>query len=625
MTSQKKFLFSSILLLVLFQFCQSVSFNSQKISNGVNEKIINLQSSGASTENQHKLWVYFTTKDYNSDGHVSKLNKMSSSLKNADESEIILALSGIDDSAVRRRMMRSESEKLVDESDLPVQQSLIDSVVKCGVMAPSRFNIKLGQQSKWLNAISITISSNSQKVLRSTIQCVANLPFVSKIDLVNKYYNKNKLSVKENEMVQVSREELPVVERISQNTNYRDSPEAFYGFTYDGLNQANIPNIQMTEGYDGSGLTILMMDSGYLKTHEAFQHMKIKDEYDFINNQVDTQGPLGDPQNKHGTATLSTIGGYVPGRLIGPAYNATFLLAKTEDTSIEDVIEEDYWISALEWGEARGAELISSSLGYSDWYTYADMDSTVAPITKAADKAVEKGMVVVISAGNSDNKGISAPADGHNVFAVGAVTPQGINTYFSSLGPSSDGRVKPDISALGLNNYVANHIGDYNYTTMSGTSFACPLAAGGIALLMQAHPDWTPRQVYEAMTSTAHDADHPNIKTGYGIVNIEAAINYTPMDANVNCLTKQCSNHGECCPDVTNNRQPTCFCNNDNYGPFCEYSKIPCTNTECGARGGKCVDTYVCVNNNATTIHHSKNNSQLHRKLSCGSTGIHRF
>eukprot|EP01132_Coremiostelium_polycephalum_P002557 gene2557-3167_t len=610
-----------ILLIVLFKICQSIE--NIKISHGLHEKLYKHHHSSAdiSQLQQSKLWVFFNTKDYNQDGHISKLKKMSSLIKgDINHSQLMLSLSGIDESSIKRRRLKSDNPQLlVDESDLPVQQSLIDAVLKC---SDDKNVIQLVQQSKWLNSISISISFEDKNSLQEKIQCISSLPFVEKIDQVQKFFKKSKQQpdfIEDHHEEQQPKSEkkyhlgpaspqkeiqLPFVERMvrsDQIDSVGDTPESFYGNTYQGLVQAGIPNVQQSPNqvFDGNGVTILMMDSGYMKSHEAFKQMKIKDEYDFINNKKDTQGPLGDNQNKHGTATLSTIGGYVPGKLIGPAYNATFLLAKTEDTSMENIIEEDHWIRALEWGEGLGAELVSSSLGYTEWYTYPDMNANVARITKMADKAVERGMVIVVSAGNSGKDGIGAPADGKNVIAVGAVTPQGVNTYFSSLGPSADGRVKPDIAALGLENFVAFHVGDYNYTKMSGTSFACPLAAGGIALLMQAHPDWTPRQVYEAVTATAGNNGSPNIMTGYGIINIGAAFEYQPKNSASTCEELKCSGHGGCCQGSS-----TCTCAADRYGPFCEYSRVRCS-VECVSRGGKCVTDkfgfdFICVKVNST-------------------------
>jgi serine protease AprX len=215
--------------------------------------------------------------------------------------------------------------------------------------------------------------------------------------------------------------------------------------------------------------------------------------------------------------------------MAGPAFGADFILAKTEDDRSETPIEEDYWVAGIEWAESLGAEVVSSSLGYTDWYAFKDMDGKTAVTTRAAERASALGVVVVNAAGNERRNAwahIIAPADGPSVIAVGAVDSAGTIASFSSPGPSSDGRIKPEVCAWGVSNLVAANRTDGGdvYTRGSGTSYATPLVAGVAALLLEAHRDWTPAQVRAALTGTATNAAKPNNDYGWGIVNAAAAV-----------------------------------------------------------------------------------------------------
>jgi len=203
-------------------------------------------------------------------------------------------------------------------------------------------------------------------------------------------------------------------------------------------------------------------------------------------------------------------------------------LAKTEIEAVEDTIEEDYWAAGVEWADSLGADIVSSSLGYTDWYTYEDMDGNTAVCTQAADLAVSKGIVVVNAAGNERPYSwhyIIAPADRDSVIAVGAVNLSGQIASFSSAGPTYDGRIKPDVCALGVGVYCASAYGSYKY--LGGTSYATPLVAGVCALLLEANPDLNPIQVREALWTTASQADNPDTLYGYGIVNASKASGFS--------------------------------------------------------------------------------------------------
>ena len=244
-----------------------------------------------------------------------------------------------------------------------------------------------------------------------------------------------------------------------------------------------------------------------------------------------TANQPGDPstQDSHGTATLSCVGGAYSGQLYGGSYNASFVLAKTERVDVEIEIEEDYWAAAIEWADSLGADIVSSSLGYLDWYTYEDMDGNTAVTTRAADMAAARGIVVVNSMGNEGGTSwlyMIAPADGDSVVSVGAVTSAGVRVSFSSVGPTYDGRIKPDVMAQGRYVYVASTTDTAAYASSSGTSFSCPLTAGAVGLLLEGHPEWTPSDVLEALHETATQSSAPDTLMGWGIVQIADAMEF---------------------------------------------------------------------------------------------------
>jgi subtilisin family serine protease len=277
---------------------------------------------------------------------------------------------------------------------------------------------------------------------------------------------------------------------------------------------------------------VAVLDAGFPNlTHEAFARMHIVAEHDFITGADNVRSSNF---SAHGTNTLSVVGGMREGELIGPAFGASFILAVTEDARSETPVEEDNWVAAAEWVEAMGADVISSSLGYLEFdrpytsYTDRDLDGETAISTKAANIAAARGVVVVNSAGNGGfspvRNTLGAPADGKKVLAVGAVDRDGVRAAFSSVGPTADNRIKPDVAALGVRATVATSAGPATYALGSGTSFSCPLTAGVVALLLQAHPGYTVDQVLFALRSTARQHEAPDNLLGWGIVDGVAAV-----------------------------------------------------------------------------------------------------
>ena len=209
---------------------------------------------------------------------------------------------------------------------------------------------------------------------------------------------------------------------------------------------------------------------------------------------------------------------------MGTAFDAEFLLAKTEDVSQEWQQEEDDYVAGLEWGEANGAAISSSSLGYADWYSNSDFDGNTAVTTIAIDIAVGLGVVCVTAVGNGY---MVAPADADSVIAVGAVYDSGEIAYFSTRGPTFDGRVKPEVCAQGVGVWVVSGDNDSEFVNIyNGTSASTPLVSGAAVLIKQARPSWSPMAIREAIMMTASMADSINNDYGYGIMNASAAVEY---------------------------------------------------------------------------------------------------
>lgn len=315
--------------------------------------------------------------------------------------------------------------------DLAVDQSYLQIIQSHGAA--------IRTVSRWLNAASVSADD-------SILPAIYILPFVLKIVPVQSYT-------------------MPTPSMFEKKINLFGKPAVFdYGPSYLQISQINVDSLHNI-GLSGRGVTIGMMDTGFDTNHPAFARMdsahQIIITHDFINGDSNVVDGF-DVQRGHGTSTLSVIGGFSPGNLIGPAYGADFILAKTEIINIRDTtIEEDYWVAASEWMESLGVDIISSSLGYLDWYDTLELDGKTALITKAANVADSLGIIVVNSAGNEGTnpfwRKIVPPSDGFSVIAVGAVDGDGNIVDFSSRGPTADGRIKPDVCALGLNDYVADY------------------------------------------------------------------------------------------------------------------------------------------------------------------------
>jgi serine protease AprX len=439
------------------------------------------------------------------------------------------------ESVVSARALKIRSKVLAKSNlisfiDLPVYQNYVDQLEDLG--------FRVNYKTKWFNGVSGFIK-------KSLIPQISGLTFVKNMDVVYKLkkdYNEVKLNESRPQQRNEQQHQLNKINTLN------------YGLSFTQDNQINIPAVH-DEGYYGQGINICLMDAGFsLLSHEAFDSLYVIAKWDFVNHDSTVGNVAGDSgEGSHGTETLSTIAGYMPGQLIGPAFKAHYILAKTENTDSETPIEEDNWIAAAEWADSIGVDVTSTSLGYltfdpgwENWnYTWQDMDGNTCRITIGADNLASHGVVVVNSAGNEGYNGshntLVAPADGDSVIAAGSVDASGNYSYFSSVGPTVDGRIKPDVAAMGDFDYVADPNDIHGYTHESGTSFSCPLSAGVAALILCVNPNLTNMQVREAMWMTASIHNNPNNELGYGILDALAASQYWPLPVELASFTASVS------------------------------------------------------------------------------------
>ena len=383
-----------------------------------------------------------------------------------------------------------------DFRDLPVYSGYIEQISASG--------LKFHSTSRWMNTALFKTETLKD------ISYLENLPFISDVKIVKNTGGKG-----------AGADKLDF-ETIQDNFPPFDQPIVM-------LNGQSVHN----SGFNGKGIIIAVLDGGFenaenITSLESLRNRKgIKGTFDFAGNQSNVYG-----YHTHGTAVLSVLAGNIPGYITGSARDADYWLLRTEDTESEYPVEEDFWITAAEFADSLGADIISSSLGYYNFddpllnYKYSDMDGNSAYVTRAADIAASKGILVVNSAGNERNKTwirIIAPSDGDSVLAVGAVAWDRTISSFSSAGPSSDNRIKPDLVSQGVS--VAVQTKTTVVERSSGTSFSCPVISGMCACILQAVPQAT---IYDIITSlcSASDRYHsPDSLYGYGIPDVVEAIN----------------------------------------------------------------------------------------------------
>ena len=393
--------------------------------------------------------------------------------------------------AIQRRIRQNI---IIDSLDLPVNQNYIDEVVKIGA--------SFIHASKWLNGITVKAETDSFAVK------VSKLPFVMEFQLTKGQAKKS------------------AVQKFNDTSGHIDFhiDKSFYGLS---VSQTSILNGQFlhNQNYLGQGMQIAVLDGGfyhadrYPAMDSLWANNQILGTKDFVDPTVDFF-----KTHYHGMSVLSCIGGNVPGKLIGTAPKASYWLIRSEDTGSEFLIEEDNWVAAAEFADSAGVDIINSSLGYTEFddpqmnHTYYDLDGKTTRVTRGANIAASRGILVFSSAGNQGNKPwkyLVAPSDGDKVTGVGAVNKDSIPAGFTSLGPAFGGKTKPNVTALGWNTYLQKSDGSFGY--LSGTSFSSPVMAGMAACLWQSQPHATAEQIKSAIEMTAHLYGNPNDLMGFGI------------------------------------------------------------------------------------------------------------
>lgn len=404
---------------------------------------------------------------------------------------------------------RQKHNITITEQDLPVNQNYVNEILNIGV--------DVLYTSKWLNGALIYTTDSTK------INQIEQLPFVE--NARNKKYPSN-----------------------IKNPVFKDKWEDFENnFTTSNLSTLKsnfdygiaLQQIIMHEGeylhqqdFLGNNILIAVLDAGFRNVDDIaafdklFLENKILATYDFVDIEENVYN-----DHPHGTLVLSSMAAYSPGNIVGTSPEASYILLRSEDAATEFVIEEYNWLKAAEYADSAGADIINSSLGYtvfqdtSQSYTYDDMDGETAISSIAANIAADKGILVVNSAGNLGGSAwnfIAAPADAQNVLTVGAINPSAQAASFSSEGPTADGRLKPNVVAIGQSTVVVDAFG--NVITSNGTSFSAPIIAGFSACLMEALPNLSPSELIETIQNASHLVNQPNNKLGYGIPSFKKAL-----------------------------------------------------------------------------------------------------
>lgn len=458
-----------------------VPFNPAGLKTGIIIFVLSLINSFGSADCQDGTYNYFYRVYFKDKGAVDA----------GDFSPTDL----LSEKAVRRR--EKSGIPVPDFRDIPVWKGYLDQISSLG--------FKLHCTSRWMNTALFKTGTTAD------INHLTSLPFVSDAKIVKNEGGKNQ-----------------VIDKLS------------FKMIQDGNPPFNLPLIMLNgltvhnSGLTGKGVLIAVLDGGFLNADNIpsldglRRRNGIKGTFDFVKNK-----PFVYDFHNHGTAVMSVLAGSIPESIEGTATGADYWLLRSEDTESEFPVEEDFWTAAAEFADSIGADIISSSLGYSTFddplmnYKFSDLDGNSTFITRAADIAASRGILVINSAGNERNKTwirIIAPSDGDSVLAVGAVDGFETISAFSSSGPSSDGRVKPDVVSLGVSvpvQVLASGVG-----RSSGTSFSCPVISGMCACILQAVPQADNYEIISALHSYSDRSLNPDSLYGYGIPDIEEIINH---------------------------------------------------------------------------------------------------
>jgi serine protease AprX len=392
---------------------------------------------------------------------------------------------------------RTKQHFLLAETDLPVSPAYIKIL--------HDDSLKILFTSRWLNTVTIETTDSLFKDKLPKYPFIENLQRVKRIGRVEQY------------------------EDFMAST--LDPNDLTYGYAFDQIKIHNGEYLHK-DGFQGQGMQIAVIDAGFFKVDSlyAFKYMRgrnaILGKWDFAEGNDSVYEDAS-----HGMQVLSVIGGRLDTKIIGTAPEAGFYLLRSEVAKSEYPVEEFGWIAALEWADSAGADVVNSSLGYTQFqdstlnHHYEDLDGKTVPASRAAGMAASKGMIVVNSAGNLGNNlwhFISVPADAKDILTVGAIDDKFRPGPFSSFGPTPDGRIKPDVVSRGVQTVVASLV-DSHVTTVNGTSSAAPIITGLVACLWQEFPNKTSYEIMDAVRKSSNHYLHPHDQIGYGIPDFQLA------------------------------------------------------------------------------------------------------
>ena len=385
----------------------------------------------------------------------------------------------------------------IDSTDLPVCKKYVDAIRKKGV--------HVLVTGKWDNFV--TVSCNDSMLIAE----ITGLPFVRSTERVWR----------------------GVAKRASERDSLINKPlrtDSLYGPAITQIKMSHADRLHEA-GFKGQGMTIAVIDAGFHNVDkiEAMKNINILGTRDFVNPEADIYA-----ESSHGMSVLSCMAMNQPNVMIGTAPEASYWLLRSEDEYSENLVEQDYWAAAIEFADSVGVDLVNTSLGYYSFddpaknYRYRDLNGHYALMSREAAKAADKGIVVVCSAGNSGSgswKKITPPGDAENVITVGAVNKYGVLAPFSSVGNTADGRVNPDVVAVGLGSDVMGTDGNLRHA--NGTSFSSPIMCGMVACLWQACPELTAKEIIELVRRSGDRAVFPDNIYGYGIPDLWKAYQST--------------------------------------------------------------------------------------------------
>lgn len=429
---------------------------------------------------EEDAWVYFTDKE-----------NVEASINNP--------LSILTQRAIDRK---NKDGIAIDSRDVPVNESYISQIKTVA-------EITVFAKSKWFNSVYVRGTETDINALRD------NFDFVDNIEFADKNLNfAGRTEASDNKFL------------------IEDTTISFtYGTTANQIEMINADVLHLAD-FTGEGILVAVMDSGFpnVDTMGAFQRLRDNNDllggYDFVDRTENVYEFSG---GDHGTRVLSDMAGFIEDQFVGTAPDASYYVFRTEDVASETPVEEAYWVEATERADSLGVDLINTSLGYKDDFDETrydhdieDLDGNTTFITRGANIANEKGILVVTSAGNSGASGVGAPADGTGVFSIGAVNADGNYVGFSSQGSDFQATQKPDVVAQGAGSAVVNSLNEI--VNNNGTSFSSPIMAGGIASLMQALPNASNEEIKQYVRRSASQFETPDYFLGFGIPNLENAL-----------------------------------------------------------------------------------------------------